>query len=364
MSLASSNVFPYPTETRKDVHDMARDEEGSVATEAAPDTTEAEVTEVSAEATESTEAPSEATPENGETPAAPAKPEGPTAEEITAAVETFKATVELQIQARDAQTGELPQTNMDAVKAAYIELPAPKGRKQARDFLEEAMKDALLKTMDSNLARAYLACSEGVKSATGTRETVAKPTVDPIEEYMRKITATYLSTSLVPKPEGLGDDWPTNLQERARNLSNDVQAYVDYLVKLTAWSDADEATRGDEPAAPDVAPEVVEAANIARGRVARRATKAKATGTSAPRATGQGYSGPRRDMQKHIAEVFAAVPSGTFIKTGTIAKTASSEYPNSDASSGAVQARLDSASFAVAGVTPTVQGGVKGAIKA
>ncbi|NCD16759.1 MAG: DUF262 domain-containing protein [Actinobacteria bacterium] len=73
----------------------------------------------------------------------------------------------------------------------------------------------------------------------------------------------------------------------------------------------------------------------------------------------------RRDIGKHIVQVFEGLPEGTFLTTTAIAKRPTPEYPDAAASPGAVAARLFPASgyCTVPGVTPVRRDGVRGAVK-
>lgn len=73
----------------------------------------------------------------------------------------------------------------------------------------------------------------------------------------------------------------------------------------------------------------------------------------------------RRDIAKHVEEVFASLPAGTFLTCSEIAKRPSREYAGTQPSTGAISARLfpSSGRTTLVGVRPDTVGGVRGARK-
>lgn len=346
---------------------MARDDESApevVTTEVtAPETESTEnQTEVQAEAPSAEVIENLAEGEQAEQAEKPAEPTGPSAEEIKASVEAFATLATEVVDTRDKSTGDLSVDEITKVKIAYAALPTPQAKTKARNGLEAGMRDALSKELDVTKARAYMILGTEIKSA-GARDTVAKPPVDPTEDLVNRVTAMYLSSSLVSVPEGVATDWVTKVQELGASLSDSVQAYKAYLDELDTWADQPEDKRGDEPKAPEVSDVVLNAAKIARGRGLGTRTRKTSSGTAAPKASGPGYSGPRRNVKAHIASAFANEPVGKFLKISEIAGHTSDEYGDDHPSSGAVTASLESAKFDVAGVQLDTENGVKGARK-
>src|ERR1051325_8225542 len=154
------------------------DENPGTVTEAQPN--ESAVTTEAQPATESgstTEGSTEQTAEGAET-----KPEGPTEGEQGGAFENFQAKDTAAVAEVDRSTGTLPDGLVSEVKAAYAALPLPKNKTAARNYLDSAMKEQLTKPpFDPFLAKAHLDLLNEVKATGGTRETVAKPPVDPTD---------------------------------------------------------------------------------------------------------------------------------------------------------------------------------------
>jgi len=332
-----------------------------------------------------------ATPvENLETPQAPETPDANTAtgptktpEELAAeqaATEAehaklfaeFEAKVNEAVEARDQTTGDVPTVNVAPVKLAYAALPTPGLKKKARDFLETGMKTSLTKELNASKAKVYMDLGAEVKTTTAQREQVVKPPVDPTQAHVEKVSAFYLAVSMLTPGEGVSPDWTAKVQELSKSLAPEVKAWQAYEVDHNSWAtegkktdETDEAYAAREPKAPEVHVVVKNAAKIAHGRggnVAKvRAPKAAGTATST--GTRDAYTGPKRSVKSHIQEVFASVPVGTFLKTGQIAKTRTEEYPDGNASSGAITAALSSPKFNLEGIVPAQDGGVGGARK-
>jgi hypothetical protein len=356
---------------------MSRDVEelDATATEAAPAGTENTVNDEAGDGTSADSAPvTEKAPEgsSAEKPAEPEKPAGPTDDELKAAWSGFEAAVgkpepaEGAIGARDLASGEMGDAATSAVTEAYKALLTTSQKRQAREFLESAMKAALSEKLDAVLARAYMQLGNAVKSTGAARETVARAPVDPTTAHVERVASIYLATSMVAPPSGVAENWATRVQELANSLGGEVQAYLNYLAAKAEWDAKDEATRGDEPKAPEVSDVVVQAAKIARGRAVSTRKTSGTKGDSAPRVSGPGYSGPRRSVGAHIQAAFASQPVGTFLKISEIAGATSEEYGDDHPSSGAVSAALFPASGKVrdlGGIEPAIENGNKGARK-
>lgn len=349
---------------------MSRDDDE--ATEASNPGTVTEAQPVEGSATENATPENTSTPEAGasEAAAAPeaAKPEGPTEAEQAAAFDAFKTKVDAAIEVLDKSTGNIPDGPVAEVRAAYVALPLPKNKKAARDFLDTNMKASLTKPpFDPWKAKAYLDLGEAVKSTGATRETVAKPPVDPTDAFVNQVAAHWIATSLLVAGPEVDASYVTKAQTLVKSLEGESAAFKTYLVEYAAWLAKPEAERGDEPQAPEVSQVVLHAAKIATGRTRKTTVTKAADGTTVTKAapTGVGYTGPRRDVKKHIINAFQGKPVGTFLKIGEIAKTPSAEYGSDTPSGGAINAALESAKFAeaVSHIVKDTENGVGGARK-
>lgn len=351
---------------------MARDDDSAVAVESPGNVTEVQpdvaVTPENATQAENPAQTEGAAPVAPTAPAAATPPE-PTEAEQAAAFETFKTKALAAVAEVDQSTGNLPDGLVADVKAAYVALPLAKNKTAARKWLDDQMKGCLTTPpFDLYKAKGFLDLNEAARSTGATRETVAKPPVDPTEAFVKEVTAHWLATSLlIPGPE-VDASYVTKAQELAKSLEDETKAYKAYLIEHLAWSAKPEAERTPEaePKAPEVSEVVLHAAKIALGRSARR-TSNKATGGSSATAsvTTQTYSGPKRDVKAHIREAFADQPVGAFLKIGEIAKFSSQAYGSTQPSGGAINAALSSAKFAeaVPHIVKATEGGVNGARK-
>jgi hypothetical protein len=345
---------------------MSRDDDDSVTVTENP----GNVTEVQPDQAATPESPTSAEDAENQAPAtateAPKAAEGPSEADQAAAFEAFKAKVTTAVEQVDKTTGTMPDGPVAEVKAAYVALPLPKNKTAARNYLDGEMKSALMKPpFDPFTAKAYLDLNEAVKSTGGTRETVAKPPVDPTEAFVKQVAAHWISTSLLVAGPEVAADYVQKAQTLVQSLQGEAETYKAYLVQHSAWLAKPEAERGEEPKAPEVNEVVLHAAKIAQGRPGRVRTTKAADGTSTTRTTGEGYSGPRRDVKAHIKSAFEGKPVGTFIKIGDISKHTSEAYGNDHPSGGAINAALDSAKFAeaVPNIRKDTEGGVNGARK-
>lgn len=362
---------------------MARDDEAEVTTmtpstteTTSTETTSAPVTDAPTEASgnvASATQPAEQPAEGSAAPATPveAAPAGPTDEEIATLFTAFEEATKAAVEGADPATVEMSADLVNAVLAAFQALPAGATRTKAKRLVNDEMKANLTKGQLVP-ARAYLTLESTLAATSSRRETVATPKVDPTTAFAEHIAALLLSPNLAEVPgdvviDGEGN-WRDKAQALATSLKGETGTYATYLRAHATWSTADEATRGEEPQEPTVNQVVVRAARIANGRPSgvRKARAASATsdGTpSAPRAPRAG--GPRGDVKAHIAEVFAAQPSGTFLKFGEISKATSSGYPEAGTcSQGAISSAAKSARFNLEGLSVATQGGVQGIRKA
>lgn len=209
----------------------------------------------------------------------------------------------------DTSTGEVPPASIEEVNKAYRELPGLKAKNKARAWLEEQMMAAV---QDKNLtgARVFVDLKNGLSAGGGSSS--PKAPADPTLAFVHKVVALRLASQLTEGnvPEGVSEDWSTKADELGGSLDEDVE-------KFAAWDG-----EGDQP---DVSPVVRQAFKLAAGKASG--------GTRVP-------GGPRRDVEKHIQQVFADKPVGTVMTMTEISKARSTEYGDDRPSSGAVSSRL------------------------
>lgn len=341
------------------------------ATETASDATESTVTEVATEAADGVaEAADAATAEAASVEAtAPAAPTGPTKEEIDAALDSFVGQVnsilgspktddeEAVVGKIDQQNGSVPTECMTEVVEAFKALPGgTRAHNKAIERLVENQMVALTKHMWAVGARAIaLMLNELRQAGKGTKakvETVARPTVSPTVAHVSTAVAHILAVNFLPVGSDVDDNWGELTNAKVTELASEVGVLQKYLADKATYDALTDDEKADtanhpEPTQPEVDAIILQAARIARGRVAgpkKAATAArepKEPGTSVPRDP----SAPRGDILAHIQEVFAELPVGTFLKVSAIAKVATSQYGAGQASGGAISARIKGEAF-------------------
>lgn len=263
------------------------------------------------EATEAQSAPEGDAAESTSTTEAPA--EAPRADtDLTA----FTAAIESAISQRDESTGVMPETVFGAVVEAYRALPDTKARNDAKKYLAAQMRTSMEK-LDAPTAKSYMTLQDrGTASAPSA--TKPKEPVDPTQAYVEKAVSLRLALNLIPKPEGLAEDWQDKAKALAESVVPQVTAYQAYL---------DDTTEGKtEPT--DTSAVVKAAFKLAAGRA------------SGGGRTGVTRTGPTRNIANHITEAFAEKASGDFLKISEIKKFKSAEYGDDSPSAGALSARL------------------------
>ncbi len=227
----------------------------------------------------------------------------------------FKAAVEAALAEADVSTGDLPKTATDSVNKVYREIDGVKGKNAARNYLDDQMKAAVV-GKDIIKAKSFINLKDDLSAGSGGGS--PKAPADPTEAFVQKVAALSIASVLVTStvPEGVGEDWA----EKADALVNELGEQVDAYAAFRASSDED----AEEP---EVSPVVRSAFKLASG---------KASGGSSTRVLG----GPRRDVVKHMEQVFADKEAGSFLTINEIAKSASTEYGDDRPSAGAVSARL------------------------
>ncbi|QDF17942.1 hypothetical protein HWD07_gp032 [Gordonia phage John316] len=263
-------------------------------------------------------------------------------------VEKFKAVVTEAVEAADPSTGTVSEADLDKVAEAYRGVTGGiKYKNLAKDFVDESMK-AALPAGEYIKAVSYNEVSEKLRTTKAAPKASA-PKVDPKEAFGERVAILELGLQL------LTDRVPAEAEDYE---VPSVDAAYNQAIAYLNWSEADEATRGEEPELSPIAAAAVKVFN-GKGIGGRR------TGTSAPRAP---FTGTRRNVGNHISSAFEGVESGTFLTVSEIVKHRSEEYGDDAPSSGAVSARLfpqgDASKCNVEGITPgTNEAGTKGATK-
>jgi hypothetical protein len=269
----------------------AQNKSESPVEETTSETTEAPVEETTEESTETTEK-AEATPVD-----------------LTA----FKAAAEEAVAGADESTGDVTAEGVDALNKVYREIDGVKGKNQARGWLEDQMKAAIV-GRDIIKAKAYVMLKDGLSAGSGGG--APRPPADPTLAFTQRVTALQLALTEVTShvPEGVGETWAENADKLVAELDGEMDAYREFL-----------ASDDEDAEAPEVSPVVRQAFKLAAGR---------GVGSGASR------SGPRRDIEKHLVQVFSDKEVGSFLTVNEIAKASSTEYGDDRPSAGAVSARL------------------------
>lgn len=283
----------------------------------------------------------QATPVSTEVKVEPAEPaekvkEGPTEEEITAAVDEVTNLIDSIMVGnpdRDAATGTLSDALVEQVRLAFGKLPGGNTKASARPRVRAYVDGKLAEAMnegDMPAARSFYALQQEALVARGGDRSLTKVT-DPTEMLVHQLTALWLAPYLAVVPEGVAEDWSEQVDALGRELVEPTQQY-------RVWLDANEDERGEEPEVHEV---IRAAGRIARGKAAR-ITRAKSGsgGGEASGAVRAAYTGTKRNVARHILQAFEGRPVGTVMSVGEIAKFKSDEYGDDKVSQGAVSARI------------------------
>lgn len=274
----------------------------------ATEATETAVTEAPVEETvETTEETTEAT----EAPAAEAT------EETPIDLGPFQAAANEAVSQADESTGDLTTELINSVNTVYRDIDGIKGKNQARSWLEEQMKAAIV-GKDIMRARAFVELKENL-SAGGGSSTSTRTPADPTTAFVNKVAALSIASTLVSSrvPEGVSEDWAEQVEAKVNELAEQVDAYASYIDST------------DEDAeAPEVSPVVRQAFKLSAGKASGAGGSSRVAG------------GPRRDIEKHLQQVFENEEVGAFLTINEIAKAKSTEYGDDRPSAGAVSARL------------------------
>lgn len=319
--------------------DEATPEDHQEAANEAPETSqEADVSATTEEAPVQDEAQADEAQTTETEAAAPAEATAPkTPEELYA---EFQSIVTGAVERSDKTTGTVPEADMSSVLTSYKALGSTgrNSKSDAKTWIADIMRETLVKG-DMPGATALANINKAVNEASSRRTSTAapKPTVSPTQAYVERYVAQALAGQFIPVPEGLEETWHAQYNEVLDREGKKVDEYK-------AWLAKPEDERGDEPEG--ISAILKDAAKIGQGRaVGRRASGPRKSG-------GGGATGSRRDVRKHIEEFLDSVEVGTDHAVSAIANFKSSEYPEGDASPGAVAARL----FPTGGKPSTIQG--------
>jgi len=230
-------------------------------------------------------------------------------------LDPFKAAVEAALTTRDESTGELPEESLNAVNEQYRALDGVKAKNAARKWIEEQMLD-LIKASKWQEARGYVDVKDNLSAGAGGG--APRTPADPTAAHVQRMASFYLAINYLT--ENVGEDVAGDWAEQVDAMVEAEQPNLDTYVAFQKSDDED----AEEP---EVAPVV---------RQAYKLTAGKAAGGSGRVSSG----GPRRDVMKHIEQVFADEEVGTFLTVNEIAKRKSTEYGDDQISAGAISARL------------------------
>lgn len=350
--------------SRKSAADKAAEAEAQTnqSTETLPEAALAEAPEATKEATVSTdtidEAQVDATDASVNTETASTADQSTTETEKPAEIDlsgfenAVAAVLNTEDPGYDQSTGDVPLDKVDAVKTAFRELPGAKAKNKAKEFLTDALREAIGQ-LDVVRGAAVMQLSDAIKNtsaATRVGGTERKP-VDPKAAFVDRMTTLHLAYALVRSdvPEGIdADEVYASVDEKVEALGDQADTYF-------GWVNSTAEDKGDEP---EVDAVVKAAVKAAQGKASRTAK----SGSGATRAPGS--SGERRNVRTHIGQAFDkhGKESGDFLKVSEIAKTITDEYPDGACSPGAVTAALKSAK-GVEGYVLVVGDGPAGARK-
>lgn len=243
-----------------------------------------------------------------------------------------------------ADNGELTTADSKELRDTYAELPAIPGKSFARNHADEQTRNALSDTSDAEAA--FRVAQMWSKISKDQRKDAPKartarpvtPQASATEVAVDKLTTMKLAVLWFEANPNAGQDESDEVDEGFVESSEDkVEDLTDMMEAYVEWLDREVPEGEEKPEFADeygdeVDPVVRDAAKIARQK-ARRARRGGGGG-------GSTYSGPRRDIGKHIEEAFSQVEVGTFLTVSEIVNLNSSEYGGDKPSSGAVANRL------------------------
>jgi hypothetical protein len=262
--------------------------------------------------------------ESDEEPTQAPKAKAPKAE--PADLGPFQEAATAAVEEADKTTGDLSEEVIDSVNKVYREIEGVKGKNQARAWLDEEMKAAIM-GKDIFRARSIVNLKDGLSAGSGSSG--PKAPADPTTAFVQKVVALRLATDEVigNVPEGVSEEWTGKADELLASLADDIASYRAYV-----------ASTDEDAEAPEVSPVVRQAFKLASGR-----------GSSG--GSGRVAGGPRRDIEKHLIQVFEGLEDGAFLTVNEIAKAP----PPSTATTGPapVPSRRGCSRRVVTATTPT-----------
>jgi hypothetical protein len=259
----------------------------------------------------STNAPSDT--ENTEATAS--ESEAPEKDDTPVDLTAFNDAVAEAVAEADKSTGEVPEASIAKANEAYRALDGIKAKNAARADLDKRMMDAIFES-DAPLARSYAQIKENLSAGSSSSSKAPK---DPTENFIGKLAGLQAAFTLLfnDAPEGVKDGWQDQVETKASELAEAAAKYRTDLSNATDESPFDDS---------DVPSDVKRVVKLATGKTSG----------------GSGYTGgPRRNVGKHIEQVFADLPVGSVLTVTEINKARSEEYgPNDAPTTGAISQRL------------------------
>lgn len=297
-----------------------------------------------------------------EQPEAPAKPKGPSEQELAQLLEDFKIKAHAVVSQHDAagqikievttpdQVAESGQSSgslypeFEAALNAYQALPGASPKGKAKDFMGGQMTSEILKIQanPSDLSPqatviAWNIFQTAVLERASKKAGAAGPALSPVDGFLAKLATIRVANKLIAddQPEGLPTDW----QEQLNKM---VQVGINEAELLEKWQETPEDERqGEEP---KLSAYTSQAVKLSSGKGPRKPGR--------PVGAVSTYTGVRRDIGKHIEHAFSDKPSGTWLSINEIRSIQSPEYGEASPSGGAISARL----FPKSGKSATVEG--------
>lgn len=227
-------------------------------------------------------------------------------------ISSFEEVVKGIVADADVSTGELSVEALAKATEAYRDLDGLKNKNAARDHIEESMRAAI---MDDNgpRAKSFVLIRKSL-SAGAAKKSSATPK-DPTEAFVLRVAQLVAAQTIASEnvPEGVAENWVEQVNTKTAELTEQART-------LNGLADGAEVPEG-------IGAEARKVVKLAAGKVAGGGG-------------GSSYSGPRRDVGKHIAAAFDGKDSGDFLTVNEIAKSKSDEYGDDEPSSGAISARL------------------------
>lgn len=217
--------------------------------------------------------------------------------EVEVDLSGFESVVKAAVKVSDDATGEVPEAELAKANEQYRALDGLKPKNAARAYLDKAMMDAIF-AQDAPRARSMAQIKENLSAGSSGGSKAPK---DPTEAFVAKAASLQAAFNLLFEsvPEGVDEGWQEKAEAKATELTT---AATDYKKNLAADENFDDS---------EIPSEVKRVVKLASGR---------ASG-------GGSYSGgPRRNVNKHIEQVFADLEVGAFLSVTEIHKAESEEY--------------------------------------